>query len=106
MLRIFFESKALTSISYLAISLWSVKCRCTFFISMARQPKQTAKTGAETAQIFTTRVKADKEKYKAYKDKDKERKRASRKSKSNTPSPSEAARKKRLNRERVTKCRT
>lgn len=43
---------------------------------MARQPKQTAKTGAERAQIFTTRVKADKEKYKAYKDKDKERKRA------------------------------
>ena len=72
---------------------------------MARQPKATAKTGAERARIFRTKVKADDERCKAYKEKDKERKRASRKSKSNTPSPGEATRRKRLNRERVRKCR-
>lgn len=70
---------------------------------MVNYSKNTAKTVAERVRIFRTKLKADDEKYKAYKDKEKERKRAKRKGE--VLSPGEAARTKQLNRERVRKYR-
>ena len=65
--------------------------------------KKNVKTGAERARTFRTRLKVDVERYKAYKNKDKERKRVQRKGQA--LSPSEVARRKKLTRERVRKCR-
>ena len=65
--------------------------------------KKNVKTGAERARTFRTRLKVDVERYKAYKKKDKERKRVQRKGQA--LSPSEVARRKKLTRERVRKCR-
>ena len=60
--------------------------------------------GAERAKDFRNKLQADAEKYNSYKAKDKERKRAERKS-GNVLSPGETATKKKLNRDRVRKCR-
>lgn len=65
--------------------------------------KKNVKTGAERARTFRARLKVDVERYKAYKNKDKERKRVQRKGQA--LSPSEVARRKKLTRERVRKCR-
>ena len=65
--------------------------------------KKNVKTGAERARTFRTRLKVDVERYNAYKNEDKERKRVQRKGQA--LSPSEVARRKKLIRERVRKCR-
>jgi len=65
-----------------------------------------AKTDAERQRICRAKLKLDTESYKSYKEKDKERKRIQRNvSKFKASSSNEAARKKRLNRERVRKFR-
>ena len=65
---------------------------------------RSRKSGAEMAKDFRKKLQADAEKYNSYKAKDKEIKRAERKS-GNVLSPGETATKKKLNRDRVRKCR-
>lgn len=66
---------------------------------------RSRKSGAERAKEFRKKLKANAERYNTYKANDKERKGPARNKSANVLTPDEAARKNKLNRDRVRKCR-